>query len=134
MREVSVCVNQCIVNMENLAVLSRVLYTRPPPGQTSPSSTGLQALLLPMTPTWIIKRDGECVTLVTTPLAEESEPITSDVAHSLQEGLDQGIPLPPLPYYTGGKGSLTQWVHCEFIVSFEAIHPVITQWVCGEFF
>ena len=30
---------------------------------------------------------------------------------------------------TGGKGSLTQWVHCEFVVSFEAIHPVITQQV-----
>ena len=35
---------------------------------------------------------------------------------------------------TGGKGSLTQWVHCEFVVSFEAIRPVITQRVCGEFF
>ena len=34
---------------------------------------------------------------------------------------------------TGGKGTLTQWVHCEFIVSFEAICPVITQQVCGEF-
>ena len=36
--------------------------------------------------------------------------------------------------HTGGKGSLTQWVHCEFVVSFEAIRPVITQQVCGEFF
>ena len=36
--------------------------------------------------------------------------------------------------HTGGKGTLTQWVHCEFVVSFEAIHPVITQQVCGEFF
>ena len=35
---------------------------------------------------------------------------------------------------TGGEGTLTQWVHCEFVVSFEAIHPVITQQVCGEFF
>ena len=35
---------------------------------------------------------------------------------------------------TGGEGTLTQWVHCKFIVSFEAIHPVITQQVCGEFF
>ena len=35
---------------------------------------------------------------------------------------------------TGGEGALTQWVHCEFIVSFEAIRPVITQQVCGEFF
>ena len=30
---------------------------------------------------------------------------------------------------TGGEGSLTQWVHCEFVVSFEAICPVITQQV-----
>ena len=35
---------------------------------------------------------------------------------------------------TGGKKSFAQWVHCEFVVSFEAIHPVITQQVCGEFF
>ena len=35
---------------------------------------------------------------------------------------------------TGGKGTLTQWVHCEFVVSFEAIRLVITQQVCGEFF
>ena len=35
---------------------------------------------------------------------------------------------------TGGEGSFTQWVHCEFVVSLEAIHPVITQQVCGEFF
>ena len=35
---------------------------------------------------------------------------------------------------TGGKWSFTQWVHCEFIVSFEAICPVITHQVCGEFF
>ena len=35
---------------------------------------------------------------------------------------------------TGGEWTLTQWVHCEFVVSFEAIHPVVTQQVCGEFF
>ena len=34
---------------------------------------------------------------------------------------------------TGGEGTLTQWVHCEFVMSFEAICPVITQQVCGEF-
>ena len=39
---------------------------------------------------------------------------------------------PPLPTNTGGEGSLTQWVHYEFIASFEAIRPVITQQVCGE--
>ena len=37
-------------------------------------------------------------------------------------------------HLTGGKGSFTQWVHCGFVVSFEAIRPVITQQVCGEFF
>ena len=35
---------------------------------------------------------------------------------------------------TGGEWTLTQWVHCEFIVSFEAIRPVVTQQVYGEFF
>ena len=34
---------------------------------------------------------------------------------------------------TGGEGSFTQWVHYESVVSFEAIRPVITQQVCGEF-
>ena len=43
---------------------------------------------------------------------------------------EEAIPVPD----TGGKGSLTQWVHFEFVVSFEAIRPVITQRVCGEFF
>ena len=36
--------------------------------------------------------------------------------------------------FTGGEGTLNQWVHCEFVVSFEAICPVITQQVCGELF
>ena len=35
---------------------------------------------------------------------------------------------------TGGEWTLTQWVHCEFVVSFEAIRLVVTQQVCGEFF
>ena len=44
---------------------------------------------------------------------------------------DKSVLKSPL---TGGEGSLTQRVHCEFIVSFEAIRPVITQQVCCEFF
>ena len=44
------------------------------------------------------------------------------------------IASPFFTHDTGGEGTLTQWVHCEFVVSFEAIHPVITQQVCGEFF
>jgi len=28
---------------------------------------------------------------------------------------------------TGGEGQFTQWVHCEFIVGFETIHPAHTQ-------
>ena len=51
------------------------------------------------------------------------------VAGAVEEGLKVGR-----EGHTGGEGSLTQWVHCEFVVSFEAIHPVITQQVCGEFF
>ena len=45
-----------------------------------------------------------------------------------------GQVLPQLTVDTGGKGTLTQWVHCEFVVSFEAIRTVITQQVGGEFF
>ena len=36
--------------------------------------------------------------------------------------------------YTGGKGSLTWKVHCEFMVGSETIHPHFTQWVHAEFF
>ena len=35
---------------------------------------------------------------------------------------------------TGGKDQNIQWVHGEFIVSSETIHPPHTQWVHGEFF
>ena len=35
---------------------------------------------------------------------------------------------------TGGKGVITQWVHGEFIVSFEIIHLVNTHQVCVEYF
>ena len=35
---------------------------------------------------------------------------------------------------TGGKGVITQWVHGEFIVSFETILPVNTHQVCVEYF
>ena len=48
--------------------------------------------------------------------------------------LGQGNAFHRVVLHTGGEGSFTQWVHCEFVVSFEAICPVITQQVCGEFF
>ena len=35
---------------------------------------------------------------------------------------------------TEGKGIITQWVHGEFIVSFETICPVNTHQVCVEYF
>ena len=35
---------------------------------------------------------------------------------------------------TGGKGVITQWVHGEFIVSFETICLVSTHQVCVEYF
>ena len=55
-------------------------------------------------------------------------------AHDALLLLDPDERLVPGWTHTGGEGSLTQWVHCEFIVSFEAIRPVITHQVCGEFF
>ena len=35
---------------------------------------------------------------------------------------------------TGGEGALTQWVHGEFMVSSEAIHPSNTHWAHAEYF
>jgi hypothetical protein len=34
----------------------------------------------------------------------------------------------------GCKGILTQWVHCEFIVGFETILPVVTHQVLFGYF
>ena len=50
------------------------------------------------------------------------------------QGSTWGEGFPPSTTHTGGEGSFTQWVHCEFVVSLEAIRPVITQQVCGEFY
>ena len=36
--------------------------------------------------------------------------------------------------YTGGKGSITQWVHAEYMEGSETIHPTFTQWVRGGYF
>ena len=47
---------------------------------------------------------------------------------------DLGMESAAASSHTGGEGTLTQWVHCEFVVSFEAIRSVVTQQVCGEFF
>ena len=35
---------------------------------------------------------------------------------------------------TGGKGSITQWVHAEYIVGSETICLPFTQWVRGGYF
>jgi len=35
---------------------------------------------------------------------------------------------------TGGKGSLTQQAHCEFIVGSETIRPHFTWWVHAGYF
>ena len=37
-------------------------------------------------------------------------------------------------HHTGGKGSLTQGVHCEFMVGSETIRPHFTQRVHGGYF
>ena len=98
--------------------------------------------MIPRTP-------GELPTWGTTPFTVQG---WGDATVPLCYGLDQGVELPSVPQtpspltmatpsplsspcpFTGGEGSLTQWVHCEFVVSFEAIRPVITQRVCSEFF
>ena len=35
---------------------------------------------------------------------------------------------------TGGKGSITQWVHAEYMVGSETIHLAFTYWVRGGYF
>ena len=35
---------------------------------------------------------------------------------------------------TGGKGSITQWVHIEYMEGSETIRPTFTQWVRGGYF
>ena len=35
---------------------------------------------------------------------------------------------------TGGKGSITQWVHAEYMEGSETIHPTFTQQVRGGYF
>ena len=35
---------------------------------------------------------------------------------------------------TGGKGSITQWVHAEYMEGSETICPTFTQWVRGGYF
>ena len=36
--------------------------------------------------------------------------------------------------HTGGRGSITQWVHVEYIEGSEIICPTFTQWVRGGYF
>ena len=36
--------------------------------------------------------------------------------------------------HTGGKGSITQWIHAEHMVGSETIRPTFTQWVRGGYF
>ena len=38
------------------------------------------------------------------------------------------------PEVTGGKGSITQWVHAEYMEGSETICPAFTQWVRGGYF
>ena len=35
---------------------------------------------------------------------------------------------------TGGKGSITQWVHAEYMEGSETIRPTFIQWVRGGYF
>ena len=75
--------------------------------------------------------------------AHEEDTIQGIGGGEAEESLDPGIFAEGATSYvttlnssgdTGGEWTLTQWVHCEFIVNFEAIRLVVTQQVCGEFF
>jgi hypothetical protein len=50
------------------------------------------------------------------------------------EGLSSTMSTALPSSHTGGKGVLTQWVHCEFIVGFETIRPVVTHQVLFGYF
>ena len=45
-----------------------------------------------------------------------------------------GRPSPLGAPSTGGKGSITQWVHVEYMEGSETICPTFTQWVRGGYF
>ena len=36
--------------------------------------------------------------------------------------------------HNGGKGSITQWVHAEYMEGSETIHPTFTHWVRDGYF
>ena len=70
-----------------------------PQDQIPLSSMGFVGPLPLATPALIVKRGGPCASSDITLWNEGSEVVTIDAASSLQESLDQGIPLPPLPRY-----------------------------------
>ena len=55
---------------------------------------------------------------------------------SILTGRRAGVgPTPALrDILTGGKGSITQWVHAEYMEGSETICPTFTQWVRGGYF
>ena len=50
------------------------------------------------------------------------------------ECFDPEAVLHPGMMDTGGKGSITQWVHVEYMEGSETICPTFTQWVRGGYF
>ena len=71
--------------------------------------------------------------------------LNSDKEDPYPPGSDEGDPPPgnnengPPPNNdeddpTGGKGSITQWVHAEYMEGSETIHLTFTQWVRGGYF
>ena len=73
-------------------------------------------------PIQVFGEDG-CLTRPWTPVSEEEEDQLIDAQAVTAGGSD-----------TGGKGSITQWVHGEYIVGSETIRPTFTQWVRGGYF
>ena len=44
------------------------------------------------------------------------------------------VSFDPTDANTGGKGSITQWVHVEYMEGSETIRATFTQWVRGGYF
>ena len=65
---------------------------------------------------------------VTPPCTLPISRIWNILQHSFTSIKSLRVPL------TGGKGSITQWVHVEYMVGSETICPPFTQWVKGGYF
>ena len=81
-------------------------------------------------PNWWTPWANKCLSSYPTSFYLDSCPSLSTFAkphHTLQS-------VDAKHYLTGGKGSITQWVHVEYMEGSETVCPTFTQWVRGGHF